>query len=189
MDRRKFLAAMSAALGGQMILPLQRVLSAHADIDPVNFTGGSTLFSEAERAAVAALSEIIIPTTDTPGAITAGVPGYIEFMLSEWYDEGERTRFQLGIKQVVAYAQAKEKKEFVNLDEATQTEIVQRMQDGGMPLMTDGGNAFFEHIKQLTLVGYYTSEIGMTVERIYLPVPGKFDGFYPYEQAGTLFTS
>lgn len=172
-----------------MIMPLQRVLSAHADVDPVNFIGGAEFFSENDRAAIAALSEIIIPTTDTPGAIAAGVPKYIEFMLTEWYDKEERTRFLIGIKQVIAYAQVTENEEFSNLEESAQTEIVQRMQDGRMPVMKDGGNDFFEHIKQLTLAGYYTSEIGMTVERIYLPVPGRFDGFYPYEKAGTLFTS
>lgn len=189
MDRRKFLVAMSAAFGGQLIMPLQRVIDANADIDPVRFTGGAELFSETEKHAVAALSEIIIPTTDTPGAIAAGVPDYIEFMLSEWHDKDERTRFLIGIKQVAAYAQISTDKEFAELDQATQTEIVQRMHDGGMPVMKDGGQAFFEHIKQLTLAGYYTSEIGMTVERIYLPVPGRFDGAYPYDQAGTLFTS
>lgn len=189
MDRRKFLVAMSTALGAQMIVPLQRVVSAHADIDPVNLTGGSELFFENERAAVAALSEIIIPTTDTPGAIAAGVPEYIEFMLSEWYDKDERTHFMVGLKQVVAFAEVAEGGAFADLDQAKQTEIVQRMHDGAMPVMKEGGKAFFEHIKQLTLAGYYTSEIGMTVERIYLPVPGRFDGAYPYEQAGTLFTS
>ncbi|MEL6415169.1 MAG: gluconate 2-dehydrogenase subunit 3 family protein [Pseudomonadota bacterium] len=189
MDRRKFLVIMSTALGAQMIMPLQRVIQAHADVDPVNFTGGSDLFFETERAAVAALSEIIIPTTDTPGAIAAGVPEYIEFMLSEWYDKDERTHFLVGLKQVVAFAEAAEGGAFADLDATKQAAIVQRLHDGDMPLMKDGGNAFFEHIKQLTLAGYYTSEIGMTVERIYLPVPGRFDGAYPYEQAGTLFTS
>lgn len=189
MDRRKFLLSMSVALGGHLIAPLQRVLSASAQIDPVNFTGGTELFSARERDAVAVLSEIIIPTTDTPGAIAAGVPNYIEFMLSEWYDKDERTRFLIGIKQVVAYAKVREKSEFAQLSEDKQSAIVQRMHDGQMPVMRDGGRDFFEHIKQLTLTGYYTSEIGMTVERIYLPVPGRFDGFYPYAEAGTLFTS
>ena len=189
MDRRKFLIAMNVALGSQMIAPLQRVLAAQAQIDPVSFTGGADLFSDTERAAVAALSEIIIPTTDTPGAIAAGVPDYIEFMLSEWYDKDERVRVLIGIKQVVAYAQVTQDTSFADLEADQQTAIVQRMHDGQMPVMQDGGRAFFEHIKQLTLAGYYTSEIGMTVERIYLPVPGRFDGAYPYAEAGTLFTS
>lgn len=189
MDRRKFLISMSGALGAQLIAPLGRVLHANAEIDPINFTGGESLFSESERAAVSALSEIIIPTTDTPGAIAAGVPDYIEFMLGEWYDKDERTRFLIGIKQVNAYAQAYKQADFADLDEAQQTEIVQRLHDGRIPLMKDGGNLFFEHVKQLTLTGYYTSEIGMTVERVYQPVPGRFDGFYPYSEVGTLFTS
>jgi hypothetical protein len=189
MDRRKFLIAMSGALGSQFIAPLARVLHANADIDPVNLTGNAPLFSDSERAAIAALSEIIIPTTDTPGAIAAGVPDYIEFMLSTWYDEEERTRFLIGIKQVNAYAAAYEGVEFVDLAADKQTEIVQKLHDGQMPIMKQGGNQFFEHIKQLTLSGYYTSKIGMTVERIYQPVPGKFDGFYPYSEVGTLFTS
>ncbi|MEL7113627.1 MAG: gluconate 2-dehydrogenase subunit 3 family protein, partial [Pseudomonadota bacterium] len=96
MDRRKFLVAMSAAFGGQLIMPLQRLMHASAEIDPINFTGGSDLFFENEKDAVAALCETIIPTTDTPGAIAAGVPDYIEFMLSEWYDKEERTRFLVG---------------------------------------------------------------------------------------------
>ncbi|MHA7900297.1 MAG: gluconate 2-dehydrogenase subunit 3 family protein [Henriciella sp.] len=189
MDRRKFLIAMSAALGSQLILPLQRVLSAKADIDPVNFSGGDTLFSDAERASLAVLTEIIIPTTDTPGAIEAGVPAYIEFMLAEWYEQDERVRFMVGLKQIIAYALAKDDADFADLDGARQTELVQQLHDGRVPLMQDGGRAFFEHLKQLTLTGYYTSEIGMTVERVYLPVPGYFDGHYPYENVGTLFTS
>ena len=189
MDRRKFLVTMSVAFGAQLIAPLQRVLSAQAQFDPVHFSGGAKLFSDRERNAVAVLSEIIIPTTDTPGAISAGVPGYIEFMLGEWYEKDERTRFLIGIKQVVAYAEVQEKVDFANLSTEQQTAIVQTMHDGEMPVMQDGGRVFFEHIKQLTLAGYYTSEIGMTVERIYLPVPGRFDGAYPYAEAGTLFTS
>lgn len=189
MDRRKFLIAMSGALGSQFIAPLARVLQANADIDPISLTGNEPLFSETERAAVAALSEIIMPTTDTPGAIAAGVPDYIEFMLSSWYEKDERTRFLIGIKQVNAYAAAYEGSDFADLDENKQTEIVQKLHYGQIPLMKRGGNLFFEHIKQLTLSGYYTSEIGMTVERVYQPVPGKFDGFYPYSEVGTLFTS
>ncbi|MCZ0955053.1 MAG: gluconate 2-dehydrogenase subunit 3 family protein [Rhodospirillaceae bacterium] len=54
----------------------------------------------------------------------------------------------------------------------------------------DGADdAFFETIKHLTVTGYYTSEIGMTVERVYLPIPGRYDGVYPYSEVGRLFTA
>ena len=49
--------------------------------------------------------------------------------------------------------------------------------------------AFFETVKQLTVTGYYTSEIGMTVERVYLPIPGRYDGAYSYAEVGRLFSA
>lgn len=189
MNRRAVLASMGAALGLALIIPLKRVIDSNSDIDPGKVTADAKLFLAEERDTIAALSEVIIPTTETPGAIGAGVPEYIIFMLSEWYSEDERSAFTKGLKSLVAYVSAQDGSGFNELSEARQTEIVQLMHDGGVADMDDGGKTFFEHIKQLTLAGYYTSEVGMTQERIYLPVPGKFDGFYPYEKAGTLFTS
>ena len=189
MDRRQFLTAMSVALGSSMVLPLQRVLAAGTDIDPVALTGFDPIFSDVERATLSAISEVIIPTTDTPGAIEAGVPRYIEFMLSEWYDADEKCKFKTGLEQLVNHCTCDGGKPFAELDVARQNAIVQSMHDGQQPEMAEGGKLFFEHVKQLTLAGYYTSEIGMTVERVYLPVPGRYDGAYPYEKVGTLFTS
>ena len=44
-------------------------------------------------------------------------------------------------------------------------------------------------IRQLVIAGYYTSEIGMTKEREYLPVPGSYDGAYPYSKVNKVFTA
>jgi hypothetical protein len=46
---------------------------------------------------------------------------------------------------------------------------------------------FFEHCRQLAIMGYYSSEIGCKQERVYVPVPGHYDGKYPY--AGRVFSS
>ena len=80
-------------------------------------------------------------------------------------------------------------KRFAQLDPHERHRVVATLQEGGSATFDDGGKAFFEHAKQLTVFGYYTSEIGMTIERRYLPVPGRFDGAYPYAEVGTLFTS
>ena len=185
MNRRQFLESMALALGAQMVMPLQRVMAANVDIDPVNLTGVAALFSESERAHVAAISEVIMPTTDTPGAIEAGVPQYIEFMLGEWYEETERDRFTTALRRWMGTLE----NNFIEASQDQQHELVQRLHDGRVAEMTDGGREFFEHVKQLTLAGYYTSEVGMTIERRYLPVPGYYDGHYEYEKVGTLFTA
>ena len=75
---------------------------------------------------------------------------------------------------------------FAGLQPEQQDAIVslaqQRQLDGA-------GDTFFDTIKQLTITGYYTSEIGMTVEQVYLPVPGRYDGAYPYAEVGRLFSN
>jgi hypothetical protein len=44
--------------------------------------------------------------------------------------------------------------------------------------------SFFRTFKELTLVGYYTSEIGATRELHHAPVPGRYDGCVPLAQVG-----
>ena len=48
---------------------------------------------------------------------------------------------------------------------------------------------FFEHCRQMVILGYYSSEIGCKQERIYLPVPGRYDGAYPYAEVRRVFSS
>ena len=69
------------------------------------------------------------------------------------------------------------------------TQIDRREALGGIAALFGADEAFFETIKQRTVTGYYTSEIGMTVERVYLPIPGRYDGAYPYAEVGRLFTA
>ena len=52
-----------------------------------------------------------------------------------------------------------------------------------------GGAEFFEIFRQLVLTGYFTSEIGIKQEREYLPVPGRYDGAYPYSEVNKVFSS
>lgn len=48
-------------------------------------------------------------------------------------------------------------------------------------------NHFFTMLKQLTLTGFFTSEVGMTQALRYVKIPGKFDGAYPYKKGDRAF--
>jgi hypothetical protein len=37
-------------------------------------------------------------------------------------------------------------------------------------------------MKQLTMLGYFTSEVGSTQALRYVPVPGKYEGCIPYKK-------
>lgn len=186
MDRREVIQGLVAMFGAELLLPIRQAVA--GGMDPVDLAGAS-LFDDLLRADTAALAETIIPETDTPGAREAGVATFIEFMLEFWYPRDERDCFLDGMARLRRYCDAAYGRAFSRLGGNDQVTVVTALMEGVNPEFADGGRAFFEHAKQLTVFGYYTSEIGMTVERRYLPVPGRYDGAYPYEKVGTLFTS
>ncbi len=186
MDRRQALLSIAAMFGTQLLPPI-RVAIANG-LDPVNMSGAS-LLEEARRLDSAALAETIIPETDTPGAREAGVGEFIEFMLQEWFPQEDADRFVAGLDSLHNHCAEQFGMSFAELNAEQQIEVVTALMEGRVENFEDGGKDFFEHAKQLTMFGYYTSEIGMTVERRYLPMPGRYDGAYPYEEVGTLFTS
>jgi gluconate 2-dehydrogenase gamma chain len=179
-DRRGLLATAALLLGGEVVAPLSRALA--TDAVP-GFTASQAQFTPDQLALVSAISERIIPTTDTPGAITAGVPAFIEMMLADWYAPQDRDNFLSGMGVIQGYAWVQHEKPFVAL--------VPEQQDAILTLAMQGrlGGDFFGHCRQLVILGYYTSEVGCKQERVYVPVPGHYDGKYPYAQVRRVFSS
>jgi gluconate 2-dehydrogenase gamma chain len=184
-DRRDMLMGVGAIFGASLAAPLQKALAAEAAAaaEP-GYVASHTVFTAAQRSDVAAIGERIIPTTDTPGAIAAGVPAFIEMMLADWYDAGDREEFLAGIAVIDSFCQAQHSKPFATLTSAEQDATLTCAMNGMMPGLA---TSFFEHCRQMVVLGYYTSEIGCRQERIYLPVPGRYDGHYPYP--GKVFSS
>ena len=180
LDRRGLLAGTALLLGGEIVAPLSRALA--ADTVP-GFTASQAQFTPDQRALVTAISERIIPATDTPGATAAGVPAFIEMMLADWYAPQDRDDFLNGMGVIDGYSWTQHEKPFVAL--------TPEQQDAILTLEIQGrfGGDFFSHCRQLTILGYYTSEIGCKQERVYVPVPGHYDGKYPYAQVRRVFSS
>ena len=186
-DRRTALAGVVGMFGAQLFAPLARAAGfVPAVMTPIN-TGAPSpaVFTPAQRALVSALSERVLPTTDTPGAIAAGVPDYIEHMLSDWAVDDDRAPILSGLEAIEARAQADYKMPAAKATPAQQDALLTLAMGGHLP----GGAAFFETFRQIVIVGYYTSEIGMTKEREYLPVPGHYDGAYPYSKINKVFSA
>ena len=53
-----------------------------------------------QNATVTTIAEIIIPQTTTPGAKAARVNEFIDLILTEWYDEEEKSTFMTGLADV-----------------------------------------------------------------------------------------
>ena len=110
------------------------------------------------------VSELIIPTTDTGGALAAGVPDFVKVMLTDWFNDAERENFISGLREFSAGALKKHGKKFGELTAS------QKNQYFGELLATAEGGAsaprtpFVVLMKRLTVFGYYTSELGATTE-------------------------
>ena len=179
-DRRGLLASAGLLLGAEIVAPLARALAAEA---APGFSASQAQFTPEQRAQLSAICERIIPTTDTPGAIAAGVPAFIEMMLADWYAPQERDDFLNGLGVVEGDAWVQYGKPFTALEPQQQDAILTLAMQGRL------GGDFFSHCKQMTILGYYTSEIGCKQERVYVPVPGHYDGKYPYADVRRVFSS
>lgn len=184
-SRRELLLGATALFGSSLVAPLARAATAAARA-PDGFTASHAFFSTEQRAMVAALSERIIPATDTPGAVAAGVPGFIEMMLADWYEPTARNDFMAGLGVMEGYAQVRYAKSFAELATEAQDAILTIAMENAVPGLSA---RFFEQCRQMVILGYYSSEIGCRRERVYLPVPGRYDGAYPYAEVRRVFSS
>lgn len=183
-DRRQALAGVVAVFGANLFAPLAR--AAAYQPNPVINTGPpAPVFTAAQRATVAALSERVLPTTDTPGAIAAGVPEYIEHMMGDWAIDDDRATILGGLAAIDARSMADYKVPAAKATAAQQDALLTLAMNDQLT----GGLPFFTAFRQLVISGYYTSEVGITQERHYLPVPGDYDGAYPYAKVKRIFSS
>ena len=183
-DRRDALAGIVAMFGASLFAPIAR--AATGDVIPISDGPPSAaVFTPPQRALMTALSERVMPTTDTPGAIAAGVPEFIEKLLADWSLPDDRKPILAGLDAIETRSRSDYN---VAADKATpeqQDALLTLAMEDKLP----GGKDFFERFRQLVITGYFTSEIGITQEREYLPVPGRYDGAYPYSEIKKVFSS
>src|SRR5437588_7491405 len=134
---------------------------------------------------VATIAELIIPTTDTPGARAAQVHRFIDLLLAEWAPDDDRKQFLDGLADVDARARAASAADFRSASEAQRVAILTALDaeaQEARKAKADGKPHFFDHMKFVTVYGYCTSEAGATAELHYEAIPGAFDPCAPMDR-------
>lgn len=117
-----------------------------------------------QNEAVIALTELIIPATDTPGAKAALVNRFVDHVLST-ADARERSEFIRGLTWLDDRCRARVGKDVAGASAADLTTVLTPLAvQGTAPSADAPGVAFFRAIKSMTITGYYTSEIGLRQE-------------------------
>jgi gluconate 2-dehydrogenase gamma chain len=133
-----------------------------------------SVLSPEQNELVTMMAEMIIPETDTPGATSVRINEFVDLLLAEWYDEGDRKRLLAGLDAIDSETRATYGKRFVELAEPERVLTLHALD--GMRESQEGLGRAFGEIKRLTVYGYFTSE---PVQKNVLKTvmwPGRFDG-------------
>jgi hypothetical protein len=149
------------------------------------------LFQTDMQELLAEIAETILPATTTPGAKEAGVGGFIPVMVRDCYTEREQKIFLSGLQKLDKISKdlfghtfsripAQQKTSlFIQLDKE-QKAYTQKKKHDDPP-------HFFRMLKELTLLGYFTSEVGATKGLKYVAVPGRYDACIDYKKGDRAF--
>ena len=193
MNRREFLQCAAILASGAGVLrpgiTLSEEQQAFLAARPNFNTQSVNYLAPLRRRIVAAMAEVIIPRTDTPGAIDAGVPAYLEIMMAEWMNVEEGAVFEEGLADIENRIPLEYGRPFFELNEKQQLEVMEALEDavsdsswyefGNVTDNYRSDSPFICQFKELTIFGFFTSEAGGTQVLRHNPMPMKFDGDYP----------
>ena len=119
--------------------------------------------NEADYKTIARIADLIIPATETPGAIQAGVPEYIDLVISR--EAQHQPVVADGLRWLDAQAKELGSDHFLDLEERAQLSILEPLCEAADSEKSSARNVqFFALIKRLSADGYYTSRIGLIDE-------------------------
>ena len=172
MNRREVIQNVALMLGGTFSAPTLMAMDKWEASTKTKGNYSSFSITEMQQKIVSEIAEIIIPKTETPGeaspgAKDVGVPVFIEMMLKDCYKEPEQQSFIDGLATM-------EKVKFLNLNSDERRGVLKLLEQETKK-NTGKATPFWRLIKELTLLGYFTSEAGLKASFEYVQIPGKLE--------------
>jgi hypothetical protein len=178
MERREALKKIAYLMGGAISATTMGVLfESFTVFDPVKST---YFYLATDEEILAEFAEIILPTTSSsPGAKAAGVGTFIPLIIKDCYPPKLQEVFKKGFDDMLTKCKTKFNKEFLSLNSEEKNQLMSELKQQAID--SNKEPSFFLLARDLTLLGYFSSEIGCTEAREYLPIPGKYDGNAEYK--------
>jgi hypothetical protein len=170
-DRREAIRRASLMMGSLLSPPLVSALLSGCGSDRAGSEGSPSLFSVRQMKAAADLAEVILPETDTPGAKAARTEQFIDAMVSEALPKEQSDRILSMLDNLIESG-------FPDLSFPEQSTFI-----GGW-IEDPENRSLFLLFKQMTLLGFFSSEIGASVVLNYDPIPGGYRGCISLKDAG-----
>lgn len=186
MDRREALRKTALLMGAAVSATAFAGIMQGCKATP-ELTYTPSFFTEDQARLISELAQTIIPKTDTPGAKEAGVPGFIDQILKECYKKEDQDKFLTGLAEFDAAAKAAHGDSFIYLDAEKQLAFVKAQNETAVTAVKADSSIerpFILSAKELTLLGFFTSQPGATQVLQYEAVPGAYKGCIPLSEAG-----
>lgn len=199
MNRRDAISRVALIMGGAVIGSDFFISGCKSTSKKVN-----DLFTEDHVAFLNEVADTILPTTSSPGAKAANVGQFMAVMVQDCYTPKDQKTFVDGLGKLDDASNKKFNAKFMDLDAQKRTDLLVALDKEQKDYTTSRNkqleadrlnhkndpkykapqipNHYFRMIKELTLLGYFTSEIGATKALRYIAVPGRFDGCVPYKK-------
>jgi hypothetical protein len=196
-NRREAIRCVSAVLGGVAFVGGSRLLAAVEKASAAR-KGAPGEFSEQDIAFLDEIAETILPATKTPGAKAAKTGAFMALMVTDSYSPAEQKIFREGMRRVdeatikansLSFMAATPQQRLAVLTTLDhEQKRVMDLREAGAPATSVSGPEaaikqpahYFRMMKELALLGYFTSEIGCTKALRYVESPGRFDACIPY---------
>jgi hypothetical protein len=202
LTRREAVRRVTAFLGGAALAGGDGLWALSFETATVDraMAQGVGAFTAADVALLDEIAETILPETSTPGAKAAKVGAFMALMVTDTYTGPYQQVFRNGLGQVDAACQQAHGHSFMAaspserqvvleaLDREQKTAMEERTSPRSRaPIAAPPGAAaptqpphYFRLMKELALLGYFTSEIGYTQAMRYIEAPGRFDPCAPH---------
>ena len=189
LERRDLLKGLAVVLGAALTPACQRAV----EVPAAQRVAGVARWSIEQRAIAHRCADLIMPATDTPSALAVGVGEFMDYVTSVWLQQSELEEFLAGLNGLQEEAQRQYTKNFVDLSEMEQVQLLTQMETASSVLNAGSQEELrskvFARLKELTVVGYYSSEVGARQERVYVPMPGRYDGYFKLNKVGRQWSS
>ncbi len=176
MRRREVLRRAAWLLGGAISAPaaLAILQGCSAKDSPPAASWQPKFFQGTQAEVVTALADVLIPKTDTSGALDAGVPAFIDSVMADVYPKEAQDRFRAGIEDFGG-------KEFLAQDTAGRIARVRQAIETALTGEHEH-KPFILVARELTLLGFFNSKVGNTENMEYQPVPTAYHGCVPISE-------
>jgi len=185
-DRREAIKRVTLLLGGVALVGGSGLLTAceraQRGAATAGAGAGAGTFTARDIAFLDEVADTILPETKTPGAKAAHVGAFMALMVTDSYSDRDQGIFRDGMKKLddASFMAATPQQRLARLEQ------LDREQKAYMDAKKDDDPPhYFRLMKELTLLGYFTSEIGCTQAMRYRETPGRFDPCVPYTPGET----